>query len=334
MANSEGMDTLEPSSSAPLREQPLAQLFEAFRQNLQADFKEMISEFKADIQSLVSRTDHVEKKMAEFAKSHNTLLDSHSALEEEVARLSAKVVDLEDRSRRNNVRIRGIPESITPDSLATFLMDLMAAVLPSCNQLDLAIDRIHRIPKPKNLSAHSSRDVIARIHFFQTKDNFLRALRSNPQLPERFQHLSIYPDLSAATMLRRKEFSVYTKILRDHNIQYRWGFPVKLIVYKDGASVVCQDPAAVKDVLHRWNLLTTPTNSPPRKRATKPSAITPLWSDKQETGMPKGIDEQSWQVPWIPPPSVSLFQMCVYYEAINTGTLPLVTFCPTILFYR
>lgn len=33
------------------------------------------------------------------------------------------------------------------------------------------------------------------------------------------------------TMLRRKEFSMYTKILRDNNIQYRWGFPVKLIIF-------------------------------------------------------------------------------------------------------
>lgn len=178
----------------------------------------MISEFRADIQTLVQRTEHVETKMAEFAKSHNTLIDSHSALEEEVARLSAKVLDLEDRSRRNNIRIRGIPESISPDSLRPFLTDLMASVLPSCNPLDFTIDRIHRIPKPKNISPQSPRDTIARIHFFHIKDDFLRALRKNPVLPDRFHHLSLYPDLSVLTVLRRKEFSVYTKILRISSI--------------------------------------------------------------------------------------------------------------------
>lgn len=66
----------------------------------------MISEFKADFQSLVSRTKHVEKK-SKFAKSHNALLDSHSTLEE-VTWLSAKVLDCEDRSRPNNIRIRDV----------------------------------------------------------------------------------------------------------------------------------------------------------------------------------------------------------------------------------
>lgn len=56
-------------------------------------------------------------------------------------------------------------------------------------------------------------------------------------------------------MPRRKEFSSYTKILRDHNIQYRWGFPVKLIIFKDGAHVLCQDPAAARNALQQWNIL-------------------------------------------------------------------------------
>lgn len=61
--------------------------------------------------------DHVEKKMAELVKSHNTLIDSHSALEEEVTRLASNALDLEDHSQRNNIRINGIPETVTPDAL-------------------------------------------------------------------------------------------------------------------------------------------------------------------------------------------------------------------------
>lgn len=261
-------------------EQSMQQLFDTFRQHVQADFRSMFSDLKADLQSLISRTDHVEKKMSDFAKSHNSLIDSHATLEEEVLRLSAKVLDLEDRSRRNNIRIRGIPESVSPDLLRPFLIDLMAVTLPNLTQLDLTIDRIHRIPKPRNISAQAPRDTIARIHFYHVKDEFLRALRRNPELPDRFSQLSIYPDLSAATMLRRKEFSQFTRILRDNNIQYRWGFPVKLIIFKNGTPHICPDPAATRDILQQWNLLTTPSRSPPRKRATKPQAITPLWSDK------------------------------------------------------
>lgn len=112
------------------------------------DFRHMMTEFKTDIQALVTRTEHVENKMSEFAASHNSLIDSHNALEEEVHRLANKVLDLEDRSRRNNIRLIGIPESVLSDQLNTFLTDLLALTLPHRSSLDFIIDRIHRIPKP------------------------------------------------------------------------------------------------------------------------------------------------------------------------------------------
>lgn len=123
-------------------------LFHSFRENLQTDFRHMMSEFKMDIQALVTRTEHIETKMAEFAASHNSLIDSHTVLEEEVHRLTNKFLDLEDRSRRNNIRLRGVPESIAPDQLNNFLTDLLAFTLPHRSSQDLSIDRKHRISKP------------------------------------------------------------------------------------------------------------------------------------------------------------------------------------------
>lgn len=91
----------QDTSGPPLDiEHTMQKLFQSFRESLQDDFCSMMGEFKTDIQTLVSRTEHIETKMADFAKSHNLQIDSHTALEEEVARLSAKVLDLEDRSRK------------------------------------------------------------------------------------------------------------------------------------------------------------------------------------------------------------------------------------------
>lgn len=78
-------------------------------------------------------------------------MDSHSSLKEEVSQLSAKVLDLENRSWQNNISLRDILKTVTSDLLYTFLTDLMAQVFPNCTQLDLTIDYIHRIPKPKNV---------------------------------------------------------------------------------------------------------------------------------------------------------------------------------------
>lgn len=78
-------------------------------------FNMMMGNFRCDIQCLVSRTELVERKMAEFAKSHNLLIDPNTVLEEEVQHLSAKVLNLEDRSCHSNVWIRGIPEYVSSD---------------------------------------------------------------------------------------------------------------------------------------------------------------------------------------------------------------------------
>lgn len=269
----------EESTAGASSELTLQKLFQSFRENLQTDFRGMMKDFRSDIQSIVARTEHIESKMADFATSHNLLIDSHTALEEEVHRLSNKVLDLEDRSRRNNIRLRGIPESVTPDQLNQFLTDFMAVAMPNRSSQELLIDRIHRLPKPKHLSLQVPRDTIARIHFFTTKEEFLKILRSHPDLPDRFRSLSIFPDLSAATMLKRKEFSAYTKILRDAEISYKWGFPVKLIIIKDGSQMVCPDPESAKELLLSWKLLSVQEVSPKRKTAPRPEMITPLWSE-------------------------------------------------------
>lgn len=148
------LDSQEASGAGPSTEHTLQKRF-----HLQEDFCLMIGEFKADIQALVSPTEHIEHKMADFTWSHNLLIDSHSALEDEVARSANKVLGLEDRSRRNNIRIRGIPETVIPDSLNQFLTDLLAIILPHVSMQGLIIDHIHRIPKPRHLLPQIPRDL-------------------------------------------------------------------------------------------------------------------------------------------------------------------------------
>lgn len=89
--------------------------------------KEMMLELKRDdaalnkqmsaIDGLVERVNHVENKMAEFSEAHNGLVDAHNHLEKDMTSLAAKLADLEDRNRRNNVKFRGIPEYVPPSEL-------------------------------------------------------------------------------------------------------------------------------------------------------------------------------------------------------------------------
>lgn len=55
------------------------------------------------------------------------------------------MADIEDRAHRNNIKFRGIPESIKPADLSVYLQKLMTTALEDI------IDRAHRLAKPSFL---------------------------------------------------------------------------------------------------------------------------------------------------------------------------------------
>lgn len=73
----------------------------------------------------------VEDKMCEVTSSFNALVDSHTSHQNDLMFLKAKVADLEDRSCRNNLKIRGIPETVQTHQLPHFVRDLFKAAVPN-----------------------------------------------------------------------------------------------------------------------------------------------------------------------------------------------------------
>lgn len=63
-------------------------------------------------------------KIGEFSEAHNGLVDAHGLLDDEVTTLAAKLADLEDRNRRNNVKLRGVQESVQPSELSSYVQQL------------------------------------------------------------------------------------------------------------------------------------------------------------------------------------------------------------------
>lgn len=62
--------------------------------------------FKGELQEVGERVRQIEDKMGEYA----SLVDAHEAHRYKLHWHKAKVADLEDRSRWNDLKIRGIPE--------------------------------------------------------------------------------------------------------------------------------------------------------------------------------------------------------------------------------
>lgn len=103
MEDAQGEEQLDafPTSGQPVLNTSLKNMCLSLRGALQHDMANfMVSTLKA----LGDRVDYVENNMGDFTQAHNELVDAHFEVEEELMVLKLKVADLEDRSKRNNIK--------------------------------------------------------------------------------------------------------------------------------------------------------------------------------------------------------------------------------------
>lgn len=247
-----------PTTNQPVLDTVLKDMLVSLRSTIQADMMNCMHRFSGELSAVEARIEHVENKMGDFASTINDLVDANEDREEESAWIKNKIADIEDRSWRNNLKIRGIPESVQTSELRAYVTDLFTAVLPDLTAIDITIDRIHRLPKPTYLPDVVPRDVILRLHFFHVKEQLMQTMRKQENVPSRFQKLQFYADLSQHTLQKRRNLNTITKVLRNHNIPYRWGYPTKISIIKQDKTFVVDSLDKGISLLKEWNILPNP----------------------------------------------------------------------------
>lgn len=258
-----------PTSDQPVSDTVLKDMLLSLRAPLQADMVSCMAQHKVEIQELGERVDHVENTLSDFTEDYNTLVDAYSAQHEDISWIKAKLEYLKDRSRRNNLKIRGIPESIQSSQLCYFMRELLLAVLLNLTSADLKIDRSHSVPKPSFLPTEIPRDVI----FFQVKKQLLEAFRHPSQLPEKASTLCLLPDLSQYTLQQPKNLLTITKVLQNHNIPYK--YPAKLEITHQGFTSLATTLEECLSMLRTWDIL--PAQVPAPRQVYSPHKRTPDW---------------------------------------------------------
>lgn len=88
-----------------------------------------------------------------------------------------KIEDQENRNRRNNIRIRGLPEATGDEDLLPSIWGIFKGLLGQVADHPLKIDRVHRGLCPRNLASDIPRDVICRVHHFPEKEFIMKKAR-------------------------------------------------------------------------------------------------------------------------------------------------------------
>lgn len=95
----------------------------------------------------------------------------------------------------------------------------------------------------------------------------MRATQNTTTHPHQYIGLSFYADLSQYTMNERKSLAMITKPLRNHQITYKWGHQVKLVITKNNSTYTIRSLEEGLVLLRQWKILKTPEHNEHRTPA-------------------------------------------------------------------
>ncbi|XP_072483183.1 uncharacterized protein [Notamacropus eugenii] len=157
-------------------------------------------------------------------------------IEQNVKYLIRKTTDLENRSRRENLRIIGLPESHDQrKSLEVMLQEIIRENCPGVLDPDgkIEIERIHRSPPEKDPKIKTPRDIIAKFQNTQLKERILLAARKK-QFKYRGVTVRITQDLVSSTLKERRAWNIIFRKAKDLGFQPRITYPAVLSVIIQG----------------------------------------------------------------------------------------------------
>lgn len=193
---------------------------EATLSQLQTALSETTSRI-ADLESV--KAEH-EGRISDLEASCQEILSANKALR-------AKLDDLEGRSRRQNIKIVGLPENVESGRPTEFVEKFIPNLLGADNfPAGIKVDRAHRTgPLPPK--GGRPRILIAKIHHYPVKEMILRLARQHSPLKYEGVHIiSFFPDFTAEVLSQRRAFDGVKRKLKEAGIRFGMLFPARLLV--------------------------------------------------------------------------------------------------------
>lgn len=204
--------------------------FEACVQRMERSYKQEIAELRRDVTNRLEDVEHTVEETVTALQSHENILHEHTL------QIQQLIYHQENRARRNNIRIRGLPESIDTKDLAPAVIAIFDDLIQKDKDTPLELDQVHRALGPKNPNLEHPRDVICRVHFYAIKDAIMQAARAQEAIYFNGTQILLLPDISKLTLDMRRALKPLTGALQAKHIKYRWGFPFNLSASHEGKS--------------------------------------------------------------------------------------------------
>ncbi|KAJ1081905.1 hypothetical protein NDU88_002077 [Pleurodeles waltl] len=219
------------SDRAPLTRAIIEHLFRSLRN----DFAPPKREIAADIKDL-------KREVIDLGQCVDTVEQTYDAQEEELDfhrrelltlqdknhDLKYQLEDLENRSRRSNIPIKGVPAQAVVAPLEDFVVRLFRHVAPALKEQDTVLDKTHRAGRPARAPGQAQ-DILTCLHYYKQREVIIVAVRDTTSIEFEGHRVGLYQDLSMIKLQRRRLLRPVTDLLREEGIRYKWGHPFRLL---------------------------------------------------------------------------------------------------------
>lgn len=207
-----------------------------------------LTETVSDVQTRLTNT---EMLAGDNFEALNVAEKKIQHLQEQNAMLLDRLEDLENRSRRANLRILNVPEdSEKGQSPVKFVSDMLMEAMPDVFDTPPELERAHRSLADKPSEEDPPRPFIVCFHKFQEKENTLHFARAH-DVQFRGISLRIYPDWTRALAKRRAEFKDVKRLLYQKKVWFRLRYPAKLRVKFGGKTYNFSSPQEAQQFYDR-----------------------------------------------------------------------------------
>lgn len=228
-----------------------------FKKELTAAFAENLTSIRSDIQQLktIMRQEFagLRSTVTEMEQSLSTCTDDIvdlqakvDAMSKEFAKLENKCEDLESRSRRNNIRIVGVPEEnvLSATDVSVLLMEAF--------QLgkEPLVDRAHRTLAPKPNTGERPRAMVVKLHYYADCARILQKARELQRVQINNMTISVFPDHTAKTARARAAFNEVRRQLRGiQGVRFGILYPARLRITYQGVQRDFVSPDEAKEYI-------------------------------------------------------------------------------------
>lgn len=255
--------------------------------NFKEEINLKLSEIGAELKNTEARMEEVENRVGEVEEWSVNAKDALLNVLKEQERIVSKLTDLETRSRRNNLRIFGIPEGEEGSNACEFLEKFIKAEL-QLPDTDLKIQRCHRSLGPKPPPQAPPRSMIAHFLMYKTKELVLSTAWKKKETHLNGKRVYFDHDYPAEIIKKRKEYAPLRKMLKNRGLRFQTPPPYKLrVFYEEGPTTYNSAEEATEDMLKKGLL----TADEATDESNTPADTSPTAAISR-----KKLGENTWQV--------------------------------------